>query len=70
MNNRIAVKVRGTVFPLGKDSLPDPSIEYPQIWDNTPVNPNAMLEFLSKPNTESEPKEENMDTNEVDKSDG
>lgn len=49
VDNRIAVKVRGTVYALGPDGLPPADIEMPPEWDNPPVDPDNPIELLKKP---------------------
>lgn len=54
MNDRIASQIRGTIYPLDNGGLPDPSIEYPPMWDNPPIDPSQVIEFIrQKSNSET-----------------
>ncbi|KAH3827854.1 hypothetical protein DPMN_129797 [Dreissena polymorpha] len=60
INKRLATKVRGTVYNVGPDGTPDPSVKVPSLWGNTPIDGIQSLEYLKS--AESAKIVENTDT--------
>ena len=48
VNNRIAAKVRGTVFTIGPDGLPPADVEMQPEWNNPPIDPDNVIELLKR----------------------
>jgi len=46
MSNRLATKVRGTVYAVMEDGKPDPDLQLPPLWDNDPLDGESPLIFL------------------------
>ena len=60
INKILATKVRGTVYNVGPDGTPDPSVKVPSLWGNTPIDGIQPLEYLKS--AESAKIVENTDT--------
>lgn len=48
MPNRIAAQVRGTIYPIEPDGRAKITSQMSPEWDNPPIDPDNVVEFLKK----------------------